>query len=55
MRMVHRQIESALGQDLLDHVRNAPVRTFGEAQADLLKTHDEIEAAAKQAQWTLWQ
>ena len=32
-----------------------PAKPFGAAQADLLKTHDEIEAAAKHAQWTLWQ
>jgi restriction system protein len=36
MRMAHRQIESALGQDLLDHVRNAPPEFFERLIVNLL-------------------
>jgi restriction system protein len=36
MRMAHRQIESALGQDLLDRVRNAPPEFFERLIVNLL-------------------
>lgn len=53
MRMAHRQIETALGQDLLDRVRNAPPEFFERLIVDLLLSMGYGGSSADKAGRTL--